>query len=169
MKTKFGITLRFAIVTFLSGLLSLLLSFWALNVIVFLQHPEQNWGELGFAATTILESFFVSLGYALSFLFIFLPWTYVKHRKHLSNMRLMETAIGGTVFGFIVLFLSVIALECIMGGSFSDFMTELAGAFSAKGICWPISAMISGIVTFALVAYRAEGPKLNSTRQPKHQ
>jgi hypothetical protein len=167
MEKKFGITLRLAIVTFLSGLLSLLVSFWVLNAIVFLQHQDENWGELGFTATTILESLFMSLGYTFSFLLIFLPWTYIKCRRHLSNMRLMEASVGGIVFGFMVLVLSVLALECIMGGSFSDFKTELTGTWSAKGICWPISAMISGVVTLALAAYCASaGSNQGSSRRP---
>jgi hypothetical protein len=160
MTTNFGIALPLVIVTFLSGLLSLLVSLWALNAIVFLQHPDQNWGELGFGFTNIVDSFFMSLGYALSFLLIFLPWIYIKHRKHLLNMRLMEAAIGGIVFGVMVLVFSKIVGDCIMGGSFSGVLTELFVDIFTNNICWLIlfliPAMISGAVTFALAAHRAK-------------
>lgn len=164
MEKKLGINLRLAIVTFLSGLLSLLVSFWAFNAILFLQHPDQNWGELGFVFTTTVISLFISLGYAFSFLLIFLPWTYFKHRKHLSNMRLIEAAIGGTLFGVAVLVLSQFVADCIIGGSFSDLLAELLKGISIDDLCWIIPAMISGIVTFGLAAYCASaGPNQSSS------
>jgi hypothetical protein len=160
MTTSFGITLRFAIVTFLSGLLSLLVSFWALKAIVFLQHPDQNCGELGFVFKTAVISVFISFGYVISFLLIFLPWINIKHRKHLSNKRLMEAAIGGIVFGVMVLVFSKIVVDCIMGGSLSGLLTELFVDIFTNDICWLIPylipAMISGAVTFALAARRAK-------------
>ena len=160
MTTKFGITLPFAIVTFLSGLLSLVVSLWAFNAIVFLQHPDQQWGELGFGFTNIIESFFMSLGYTLSFVLIFLPWIYVKHRKHLMDKRLMEAAIGGIVFGVMVLVFSKIVVDCLIGGSFSGVLTELFVDIFTNNIVWlipfAIPAMISGAVTIGLAAHRAK-------------
>jgi hypothetical protein len=42
--------------TALLGWLGLLSCYWAINGALFLSNPEQNWGEVGFEATSIFTS-----------------------------------------------------------------------------------------------------------------
>jgi hypothetical protein len=61
----------------------------------------------------------------------------------------MEAIIGGLVFAVVVPVFSQIIVDCIMGGSFSDLLTELLKGISIDDLCWIIPAMISGLITFA--------------------
>jgi len=82
----------------LLGWLSLLSSYLAINGAIFLLHAGQHWGELGFASTSILISVFLSLGYALSVIAVFLPWEYIKRRKSWPRNTGKEAILGG-LFG----------------------------------------------------------------------
>ena len=141
----------------LLGWLIVVSSYWAINGVIFLSHPEQHWGELGFESTSVLMSLFLSGGYAFAVIAIFIPFEYLKRRKSGLRNVVKEAIIGGAAWGFSIPLLSGVVANCIMGGSlFSDLMVEIVGFLSVKGAAYFISTIIAGAVTFGLTARAAK-------------
>jgi hypothetical protein len=136
------------------GWCGLLLSYCGINASILLLHPSTNWGELGFVATSILIMSFLSVGHAAAVFIAFIPLESLKRRNKIVTCLWMETIIGGAVWGILVPIISVVVVQGVMGGTSSEFLNEIFGLVSAKGITWVISSTVAGAITFGWASHR---------------
>ena len=63
--------------------------------------------------------------------------------------------------GIVVPMFSVFVDGCVLGGSLADFdfVHEMAGLWSSKGVCWLVSAIVSGGTAFGFAAHLSKNAK----------
>jgi hypothetical protein len=151
--------LKVTAVAGLFGWLGLVLSYFGMNGILRLWNTSENWGELGFLATSILIVLLLSGGFAAALLVVFVPLESGKHNAKSVRRVGKEALVGGCTWGVIVPIMSLLFTQLLMGGNVLGMVNEINGFLTAKGMTWLISSAISGAITFGWAAHAGQQPE----------
>jgi hypothetical protein len=147
MRSSFSRTI---VASSILGWMVLLLAYFVAGGICRLIGGSQNWGELGFVATSILYSLFLSVSYIFLVFALFIPLQRLLRRNKFCRRVWKQAVFGGIIWGLAVTIVSLILYESVMGGPDWNFVSALFDLCSREAIVWLIASLISGAVMFGV-------------------